>query len=241
MKKTQLSNLRQIFEMQLQAMQATLRPGTLRYYRVQANRFLRFLRAKHPEVRTPDQLRRNPHVLGWLRSMAEEKPPLTNRSRIAALICVRRLLHEIADSGYIVEEPLILPQDFPPRDLYLPKPISPEIDRLLDRELRKTDDLLSNALLLLRATGMRVGECLRLERDSIKHYGVKRRLEIIGNMITTSNIIARSQDSFLHSFVSHQAAIAAVERGPDDVAFSCLLQRGNRQRAMAVRGIQPRK
>ena len=172
MKKTkQLYELRQIFEMQLQAMRATLRPGTIRYYRVQANRFLRFLRAKHPEIRTPDQLQRNPHVLGWLRSMAEENPPLTNRSRVAALICVRRLLHEIADSGYVVEEPLILPQDFPPRDLYLPKPISPEIDRLLDRELRKTDDLLSNALLLLRATGMRVGECLRLERDSIKHVG----------------------------------------------------------------------
>jgi site-specific recombinase XerD len=168
-KKQQPRELEQIFEMQLQTLAATLRPGTIRYYRVQANRFLRFLRTKYPEIRTPDQLRRNPHVLGWLRSMAEENPPLTNRSRIAALICVRRLFYEIVDSGYLIEESLILPQDFPPRDLYLPKPISPEIDLLLDRELRKTDDLLSNALLLLRATGMRVGECLRLDRDSIKH------------------------------------------------------------------------
>ena len=170
MKKGQ-SELEQIFEVQLQAMQATLRPVTIRYYRVQANRFLRFLRTNHPDIHSPGQLRRNPHVLGWLRSMAEEDPPLTNRSRLAALICVRRLFHEISDARYVIEESLILPQDFPPRDLYLPKPISPEIDKLLDRELRKTDDLLSNALLLLRATGMRVGEFLRLNRDSIRHVG----------------------------------------------------------------------
>jgi len=169
--KQQPCELDMIFEMQLQALAVTLMPATIRYYRVQANRFLRFLKAKHPEIHTPDQLRRNPHVLGWLSSIAAENPPLTNRSRLAALICVRRLLHEIADSGYVVDESLILPQDFPPRDLYLPKPISPEIDLLLDRELRKTDNLMSNALLLLRASGMRVGEFLRLNRDSIRHVG----------------------------------------------------------------------
>jgi site-specific recombinase XerD len=169
--KQQSCDLDKIFEMQLQTLAVALMPSTICYYRVQANRFLRFLRAKYPEIRTPDQLRRNPHVLGWLSSIAEENPPLTNRSRLAALMCVRRLLNEIADSGYVVEESLILPQDFPPKDLYLPKPISPEIDLLLDRELRKTDNLMSNALLLLRATGMRVGEFLRLNRNSIMHVG----------------------------------------------------------------------
>jgi hypothetical protein len=61
----------QIFELQLQTLAASLRPATIRYYRVQANRFLRFLRAKYPEILTADQLRRNPHLLGWLHSMAE--------------------------------------------------------------------------------------------------------------------------------------------------------------------------
>jgi hypothetical protein len=40
--------------------------------------------------------------------------------------------------------------------------LSPEDDRLLDRQLRADDTLLSNTLLLLRATGMRIGECLHL-------------------------------------------------------------------------------
>lgn len=171
MSTTQPSNLDYILQEQLQIMAATLKPATIRYYRTQANRFLRYLHHRYPELHNPDQLRRNPHMIGWLRSLAEEHPPLTNRSRRAALMCVRRLLDDLADNGYAMTRALILVQDFPPRDLYLPKPVSPEVDRLLDHQLRKTDDLLSNALLLIRATGMRVGECLRLNRDSLRHLG----------------------------------------------------------------------
>jgi len=65
----------------------------------------------------------------------------------------------------------LLSQDIPPHDRYLPIPLSPEVDQILDHKLRQTDDLLSNALLLLRATGIRVGECLRLNRDSLRHLG----------------------------------------------------------------------
>ncbi len=171
MNKARHRKLDEIFREQLQALAATLRPSTIAYYRVQANRFLRFLRHTYPEVQTPGKLRRSPHILGWLRSLAEENPPLTNRSRRAALICVRRLLNDVADNGYPILEALILPQDFPPPDLYLPKPVSSEVDALLDRELRRTNDLLSNGLLLLRATGMRIGEFLRLNRDSLRHLG----------------------------------------------------------------------
>jgi site-specific recombinase XerD len=171
MSTTQACELDRIFEEQLQIMAATLRPATITYYRAQANRFLRYLHQNHPEFHTPAQLQRNPHILGWLRSLSEDNPPLTNRSRLAALICTRRLLYDLADNGYPIAHGLILAQDFPPRDLYLPKPVSPEVDQLLTSELRQTDDLLANALLLMRATGMRVGECLRLNRDSMRHLG----------------------------------------------------------------------
>jgi len=84
---------------------------------------------------------------------------------------MRRLLEDLADNGHPLREALILPQDLPPRDQYLPIPLSPEVDSLLEQELRQADDLLSNALLLIRATGMRVGECLRLNRNSLRHLG----------------------------------------------------------------------
>jgi site-specific recombinase XerD len=135
------------------------------------NRFLRYLHTAHPKLHHASQLRRDPHILGWLRSLGQQTPPLTNRSRRAFLMCVRRLLDDLISNGQPLAEGLILRQDFPPPDLYLPKPLSPENDRLLDRQLRQTDDLHANALLLLRATGMRIGECLRLQTDCLRHLG----------------------------------------------------------------------
>ncbi len=163
--------LARILKQQLHTLSATLRPNTLAYYRVHANEFVRYLHRNYPEVEAPAQLQRNPHILAWLRSLAERNPPLANGSRLQTIFCVRRLLNDLADNEYPIAEGLILPRDFPPRDLYLPKPVSPEVDDLLNRELRKTDDLLSNILLLIRATGMRVGECLGLKKDCLHHLG----------------------------------------------------------------------
>ena len=160
-----------LLDKQLKVLSATLRPGTLVRYRIHANGFVRYLHRNYPELRTPAQIQRNPHILAWLRSLAERNPPLANGSRLQIIICVRRLLNDLADNGYPIAENLILPQDFPPPDLYLPKPVSPEVDDRLNRELRKTDDLLSNTLLLIRATGMRIGECLSLKKDCLHHLG----------------------------------------------------------------------
>ncbi len=169
---TEVDNLlARLLKEQLQTLSATLRPSTLAHYRIYANGFVRYLYRNYPELDTPAQLQRNPHILVWLRSLAERNPPLANGSRLQIIFCVRRLLNDLADNGYPVAENLILPQDFPPQDLYLPKPVSPKVDDLLDRELRKTDDLLSNILLLIRATGMRVGECLALKKDCLHHLG----------------------------------------------------------------------
>ena len=156
---------------QIQTLSATLRPSTLAYYRIHANGFVCYLHLNYPELQAPAQLQRNPHILAWLRSLAEKNPPLANGSRLQIILLVRRLLNDLADNGYPIAQNLILPRDFPPQDLYLPKPVSPEVDELLDRELRKTDDLLSNILLLIRATGMRVGECLNLKKDCLHHLG----------------------------------------------------------------------
>ncbi len=51
---------------------------------------------------------------------------------------------------------------------YLPRPWSPQDDQRLQQELRRTDDLPADALLLTRATGMRIGECIRLPLDCLR-------------------------------------------------------------------------
>lgn len=170
MRQTLPTGLDQIFEAQLQVLAATLRPSTIENcYRVAVRRFLRYLHASYPLVRRFDKLHRDPHILGWLRRLAEEK--IANKTRTITLICMRRLFEDLADNGQPVRDGLILPQDFPPRDIYFPRPLTPEVDRLVQRELRRIDDLISNGLLLIRFTGMRAGECLRLGRDSLRCVG----------------------------------------------------------------------
>jgi integrase len=41
----------------------------------------------------------------------------------------------------------------------------------LQQELRRTDDLYSNALLLIRLTGIRIGECMDLSLDCLRQNG----------------------------------------------------------------------
>lgn len=219
----QLCELDRIFQEQLLVMAATLRPATIQYYRSPVNRFLRYLHLNHPEIQTPAQLQRNPHILGWLRSLTGENPPLTNRSRLAAIICMRRLFDDLADNGYLLSNRLILPQDRPPRDRYLPKPVSPEIDQLLDHELRRTDNLLANALLLIRATGMRVGECLRLNRDSLRHLGGDQwALHVPLGKLHTERWVSMDEDA-RETFGRILALAGSLETDPSNPASPPLL------------------
>lgn len=167
-------NLDQVFAERLQVMATTLQPGTMVTYRAALNRFLRYLDTFHPEVRQLSQIRRNPHILGWLRNLCEQDPPLANDTRGNYLVALRRVFHDLAaQRQYRLRPELLVREDIPPADQYLPRPLSPEDDQRLQDQLRKTDDLESNALLLMRATGIRIGECLHLTAGCLRHLGEK--------------------------------------------------------------------
>jgi site-specific recombinase XerD len=157
--------LQQIFEARIGELALTLRPGTVDNYRKSVRSLLRYLAVHHPRIHQPRALRRDPHLLGWVRHLVGKDPPLGKATRRQYLLCVRRLLDELACSE------LILGTDFPRLDHYLPRPLSPEDDRLLQQHLRGRDDLAANALLLLRHSGMRIGELLQLPIDCLRHLG----------------------------------------------------------------------
>ena len=116
------------------------------------------------------QLRRDPHLLGWFRWLAGHQPSLSNSTHTTYLVGVHHLLDAFAANGQALPD-LIRPGDFPPKPHYLPRPLSLQEDQLLQQELRRTDDLYANALLLIRATGMRVGECVHLPLDCLRQVG----------------------------------------------------------------------
>jgi site-specific recombinase XerD len=164
--------LKQIFETQIDLLATTLQPNSLLSYRRAVKSFLRYLRANHPRVSSLAGLRRDPHILGWLHHLCDQDPPSSKGTRLLYLLCFRRLLNDLADGGdYIIQERLIRREDFPRLDQYLPKPLSLDDDQRLQNQLRTNDDLFSNALLLLRGTGMRIGELLNLPTDSLRHLG----------------------------------------------------------------------
>jgi site-specific recombinase XerD len=172
MTKQPRQTMQQIFDARLQMLATVLRPVSIRQYRAHLKRFLSYLEAAHPDVCRLSQLRRDPHMIGWLRSLHEHLPPLANKTRLDAIILVRRLLNDLAANHCCrVREGLLIRGDCPPVDKYLPKPLSPEDDYKLEQQLRKNDDLCSNGLLLLRATGMRIGECLNLTVDALRDFG----------------------------------------------------------------------
>jgi site-specific recombinase XerD len=164
-------SLAQIFEAQVQALALTLQPSTVRNYRSVFHRFLGYLDATFPTVGQLSQLRRDPHILGWFRWLCAQDPPLSNHTRVEHLICLRRLLEDLAMQGHPLQPGLISREDFPVRPQYLPRPLSPEDDQRLQAELRRADDLYSNALLLTRVTGIRIGECIHLPLDCLRHVG----------------------------------------------------------------------
>ena len=142
----------------------TLRPATVRHYQ----HTVRLFRAPicttaFPEVRRADQLRRDPHILGWLeylwtRRMASSGKPWCAHTRAAHLIRLRKLFDLLADHAFPPRPGLLLSEDIPRPDQVLPRPLSPSDDARLEAELRRRQDLLSCALLLMRWTGMRIGE-----------------------------------------------------------------------------------
>jgi site-specific recombinase XerD len=165
------TKLEEIFEARIQTLATTLSRGTIANYRGTARRFLSYLHANFPRVRRLSQLRRDPHLLGWFRCLCQQIPPLANHTRQIYLLSLRRLLLDFAYDGYSLQPGLILPEDFPPQPQYLPRALAPEEDQRLQQELRRLDNLPANALLLTRATGIRIGECINLALDCLRPLG----------------------------------------------------------------------
>jgi integrase len=66
---------------------------------------------------------------------------------------------------------LLVPDDIPRGDHRLPRPFTPQQDQLIQQELLCRNDFTSNVLLLIRHTGMRIGECIDLSVDCLRAVG----------------------------------------------------------------------
>jgi site-specific recombinase XerD len=149
-----------------------LSPETTRQYRGVARNFLLYLADKYPEVDSLEQLRRDPHILGWLTHLRSHQPPLAAISWIIRILCLRGILQHLAWTAQIPELAYLLHrEDAPRRPRRLPRPLTAEQDEAVQHELLRRNDLAANVFLLLRHTGMRIGEAVDLSIDCLHSAG----------------------------------------------------------------------
>jgi site-specific recombinase XerD len=164
---------------QLRVLHTTHQPSTVHGYRLVIRDFLAYLQQRFPQLTQPRQLRRDPHLLGWLEALwtyrTRQDRPLHPNTRVGRVLQLRVLLDRMRDSlPYPLASPLLLPSDVPKPQLPLPRPLNADDDARLRAHWDHATGLLDTALALMRLTGIRIGECVDLSPDCLRHLGGQR-------------------------------------------------------------------
>jgi integrase len=161
-----------VFARAVESLSTALSLSTTRNYNLAVRSFLLYLAADHPEVTSIEQLRRDPHALGWMSRTRAQVPPLATATCIARLIALRAVFNELAWTSKLPElAHLLCREDIPRTPQSLPRPLTAVQDQLLQQECLRRNDLGGNVFLLLRHTGMRISECADLSYDCLRSTG----------------------------------------------------------------------
>jgi len=160
------------FARAVESLCTALTPSSARNYNMVVRHFLVYLGAEYPEVTRIKQLKRDPHILGWMACLRAQTPPLATATCIGRLFALRTILNELAWTNQLPElSQLLRREDIPRTPHTLPRPLTAEQDLLLEQEFLRRNDLGGNVFLLLRRTGMRIGECADLSFDCLRSIG----------------------------------------------------------------------
>ena len=142
----------------------TFSPATVHCYTFSLRRLYRWLEARRLK---PQQLTRS-HIEQWFRWLHDAG--LHPSSRHHVLVESRAYLRWLAERQPLRTPPdeLICKSDFPKIPQRLPRPLNAESDRELQRRLAASSDPIAWALLLMRRTGIRIGELRNLEYHCVR-------------------------------------------------------------------------
>lgn len=150
----------------LQVIAAQVKPSTHNAYRWSLRLFHNFLNIH--EI-FPHTVRR-PEIENFLCHLARAEAALCCRSRAKILREVRTYLQWLHEHGALDSDPysLFRAKDFPKSPHYLPRPLPLEIDLELQNRLSQSSNILHWGLLLMRGTGVRLGELASLTFDCVR-------------------------------------------------------------------------
>ena len=159
----------------LERLQATLARSTVQGAASELAHFGRFLAGHDPGLPSLALLDRQRHIEPYLNEVAvavshRTGQPITASTAKKRIQAVGSFLDAIAEWGW-PEAParrLVFPRDAPRLPHPLPRYLPPDSERALLAALKTSPNRLrADALLLLRATGMRIGELTDLELDCV--------------------------------------------------------------------------
>jgi integrase len=160
------------FARAVESLCTALTPSSARNYNMVVRHFLVYLGAEYPEVTRIKQLRRDPRILGWMACLRAQITLLATATCIGRLFALRTVLNELAWANKLPDlAQLLRREDIPRTPHTLPRPLTAEQDQLLEQEFLRRNDLGGNVFLLLRRTGMRIGECADLSSDCLRSTG----------------------------------------------------------------------
>lgn len=148
----------------LNLLRATHKDSTINGYRTDLRKLYNWIRTNDLTIQS---LNRN-QVSTWRQHQADEGyHPVT---RWHTLNNIRIYFRWLKDQKKINCDPdkLITTKDFPKQPKYLPRPFPPKEDAEIQEKLNNSESRCAKGLLLMRHTGMRIGELIRLCPECIK-------------------------------------------------------------------------
>lgn len=160
---TLTSELPKIAEEFLKELAINLKPTSVQGYTSSLRSFHAFLEKNKIRI---DDIQR--HILVQWNENLKNKG-LHPSTRKHSLTKVRVYLRWLYEQGIINQNPenLIRATDMPKLPIYLPRPIPPKLDVELKKRLKKSKSIYSQGLLLMRNTGLRIGELVSLPFNCI--------------------------------------------------------------------------
>ena len=155
----------------LASLAPTLKPATVLQYRASLRMLHNWLAAEGLEI---GALTRE-HAVRWFQHLhARGQAPAT---RLNEIVAVRVYLRALNDANLLAAraDDLVRHSDLPKLPTYLPRPLEPKTDEELRERLARSEDSYQRGLLVMRNTGLRVGELAALSHDCIREDETGRR------------------------------------------------------------------
>lgn len=148
----------------LMVMEIQLKKGSLSVYKSAIRSFYYYLQEKNLKIIEVKKV----DVNIYLTALGKENiSNSTRRHMLILLKCYFRWLHE-SEIISLEADQLIQYNDIPKREERLPRPLSPEIDKKVQERLGLSISIMHQGLLVMRKTGIRIGELTALKYDCLK-------------------------------------------------------------------------